>query len=235
MTTSAPRPRRRGLLVAGVALIAVIGVVLLNHRVQFLTGGMLIDVGYRLQDRLHDFDLVHHEEITPEQVWKAFTEHNHLAASMRSRFPRSVYHPTMAMLVCMDARIDTNELAADSRRNYYIVRTAGSVMSPEEEDMLELAVANGVKVLLLTRHTDCAAEKVAADPAQRGRFPALVAAVDEREKRLDEFLKRPLIAERLAAGKLLIKRMLINTSTDEVTELPAGSAPASASPSPASH
>lgn len=33
------------------------------------------------------------------------------------------------------------------------------------EEMLELAVANGVKVVVLATHTDCAAEKVAGDPA----------------------------------------------------------------------
>ena len=62
---------------------------------------------------------------------------------MRTRFPRSTNHPVIAMLVCMDARIDTNELAGDTRHFYYIVRTAGSVMAEQEEDMLELAVANG--------------------------------------------------------------------------------------------
>ena len=44
----------------------------------------------------------------------------------------------------MDARIYTNELVGDTRRYYYIVRTAGSVLAPPEQEMLELAVLNGV-------------------------------------------------------------------------------------------
>jgi hypothetical protein len=40
-------------------------------------------------------------------------------------------------------------------------------MAAEEEEMLDLAVANGVKVIALTRHSDCAAEKVVKDPALR--------------------------------------------------------------------
>ena len=46
----------------------------------------------------------------------------------------------------MDPRIDTSELVCDTRRNYYIVRTAGSVRDGRDEEMLELA-ACGAKVL----------------------------------------------------------------------------------------
>lgn len=45
-------------------------------------------------------------------------------------------------------------------------------MAAEEEEMLDLAVANGVKVIVLTRHSDCAAEKVAKDPALREKTQA---------------------------------------------------------------
>ena len=59
----------------------------------------------------------------------------------------------------MDARIDTNELTGDTRHYYYVIRTAGSVLSEREEEMLELAVENGVELVVLTTHSDCAAEK----------------------------------------------------------------------------
>ena len=72
----------------------------------------------------------------------------------------------------MDARIDTNELLGDTRHYYYIIRTAGSVLSPREEEMLELAVENGVKLVVLTTHSDCAAEKAASEPETRKRYPA---------------------------------------------------------------
>jgi carbonic anhydrase len=129
----------------------------------------------------------------------------------------------VALLVCMDARIDTSELAGDSRRYYYVVRTAGSVLGEEEQEMLELAVINGVKVVVLTRHTDCAAEKLAADPVRRAQFPRLAAAVDERAAHVEAFLKRPLIAERVAKGELRVEQLVIDTRDDEL--LPPDQAP----------
>jgi len=188
-----------------------------GRRAQFVAGGALVNAGYGLQDGLKAFDLVHEHDITADQVWRELEAQNAMASEVRVRFPRSVHHPVIAVLVCMDARIDTSELLGDTRRNSYVIRTAGSVMSPEEEDMLELAVEHGVKVLVVTRHTDCAAEKVAADPAQRAKFPALSAAVDEREPRMKEFLARPGIASRIANGELLVKELLIETPTERLT------------------
>lgn len=168
-------------------------------------------------------------------MWEEFKEQNELASKVRERFPRATTHPVVAMLVCMDARIDTSELAGDTRRYYYIVRTAGSVMGPAEEEMLELAVVNGVKLVVLTRHTDCAAKKAAADPEKRKAFPALTKAVDERDQRVAEFLARPAIAERIASGQLLVKQLIIDTSTDHlVTTLPKDNA-AAAQGAPAAH
>jgi len=183
---------------------------------RFLLGGALINAGYSLQDGIDKYDFRHHEDITPEQVWEEFLHQNEMASSIREQFPRTAYHPVMAILACMDARIDTNELTGDTRREYYIVRTAGSALSPKEEEMLELAVNNGVKVILLTRHTDCAADKVDADPARRLQYPALVASLDERDARVREFLARPAIAGRIASGKLLVKQMVIDTSNDRL-------------------
>ncbi len=208
---------RKVLVVVSLAVVALVAV-LFSQRAQFVIGGAMINAGYRLQDHLQAYDFEHEHEITPSQVWEELLRQNALAASVRGRFPRTVTHPVVALLVCMDARIDTNELVGDTRRNYYVVRTAGSVMSPEEEDMLELAVANGVKVILVTRHTDCAAEKVAADPAKRALYPVLSAAVDERQQRLDEFLARPAIAARIASGELLVKQVLIETPNEHLVE-----------------
>jgi carbonic anhydrase len=82
--------------------------------------------------------------------------------------------------------------------------------------MLELAVANGVKLVVLTTHSDCAAERVAKTPDLRAKFPALAAAVDERSARVEEFLARPAIASAVAKGTLGVKRVAIDTLTEEL-------------------
>ena len=173
-------------------------------------------IGYRFQDRLSKFDFEHDESITPDQIWTELERQNELAAAVRGVFPRTARHPVVAILACMDARIDTSELVGDTRRYYYIVRTAGSVLSPAEQEMLELAVLNGVKIILLTTHTDCAAEAAAADPEARERFPAVISLLDERERRIEEFMARPTIRDAVAAGELQVKHARIDTTTDRL-------------------
>ena len=206
---------RWGLGIA-VVLVAVVVVILMSPLAKFLVGGGMINLGYRLQDRLHRYDFEHDESITPEQIWEALEFQNDLAADVRDFFPRTVRHPVVAVLACMDARIDIDELVGDTRRYYYVVRTAGSVLAPAEQEMLELAVVNGVKVLLLTTHTDCAAEAAAADPESREQFPALVSLVDQRDSMVRDFLERPTIREAIDSGKLMIKHARIDTSTDRL-------------------
>lgn len=208
-------------LLAACGLVAVAALVVgrctkVGREAQFVMGGALVDVGYGLQDGLDSYDFQHDHDIKPEHVWEEMLRHNRLSSGMRSRFPRSARHPLVALLVCMDARIDTNELVGDTRRYYYVVRTAGSVMSEREEEMLELAVANGVKLVVLTTHSDCAAERVAASAELRPRFPALGRAVDERDSGVAKFLARPAIATAIAAGELAVKRVAIETLNDRL-------------------
>jgi carbonic anhydrase len=82
--------------------------------------------------------------------------------------------------------------------------------------MLELAVLNGVKIILLTTHTDCAAEAAAADPEARAKFPAVISLMDERQRRIEEFMARPTIRDAVAAGKLQVKHARIDTTTDRL-------------------
>ena len=187
-----------------------------GHRVQFIAGGALVNIGYSMQDNLEAFDFVHEHDITPEQVWDEMLDQNAMSAMVREWLPRTPRHPLVALVVCMDARIDTNELLGDTRHYYYIVRTAGSILSEREEEMLELAVANGVELIVLTTHSDCAAEKVAASPEKRALYPAIAAGIDEREHRISELLARPAIAEKIAAGKLLVKSINIDTMTERM-------------------
>jgi hypothetical protein len=202
----------------GVIVLFVLWVLFTNpgHRVQFITGGALVNIGYSMQDHLDAYDFEHEHEITPEQVWDEVLDQNAMSAMVREWLPRTPRHPLVALVVCMDARIDTNELMGDTRHYYYIVRTAGSILSEREEEMLELAVANGVELIVLTTHSDCAAEKVAASPEKRALYPAIAEGVDERDHRTKELLARPAIAEKIAAGKLLVKSINIDTMTERM-------------------
>jgi hypothetical protein len=220
-----PLLRRVALGVLGACALVAFGVFAFSVRARFVTGGAMVNLGYRLQDPIADFDLDRHE-VPPEAIWSELLRQNHMSSSVRKAFPRTARHPLVAMVVCMDARVDTAELAGDTRKYYYVIRTAGSAMADQEEDMLELAVANGVKVVMLTTHTDCAAEKVAADPVKRKLYPALSEAVDERPVRIKEFLARPMIAHKIATGELIVKQVNIDTMTEEV--LMPGAGPASA-------
>lgn len=187
-----------------------------GHKAQFVLGGAMINLGYRMQDHLASYDFADHEghDLSPDQIWEEMQRQNRLAASVRSTFPRTARHPLVAMVVCMDARLDTNELTGDTRKYYYVVRTAGSVLDAKEAEMLELAVDNGVRLIVLTTHTDCAAERAARSAELRQRFPALTKAVDDRPVRVRELLARPAIASRIAAGTLMVKTIDIDTMTE---------------------
>jgi carbonic anhydrase len=82
--------------------------------------------------------------------------------------------------------------------------------------MLELAVLNGVKVLVLTSHSDCAAEAAAADPEKREKFPALRDLMDTRVEHVEEFLARPVIRDAIDRGELMVKFARIDTNTDRL-------------------
>ena len=210
--------KRKVFGIGAVVLVLWVGWLLFTNsgrQTQFVLGGVLVNLGYRMQDHLESYDFEHTEDISPEQVWEELKEQNALASSVRSWFPRTSRHPLVALVVCMDARIDTNELTGDTR-HYYSSSTAGSVLSEREEEMLELAVDNGVEIIVLTTHSDCAAEKAASTPELRERFPALAAAVDERDVRIREFLERPFIASRIAEGKLVVKLISIDTMTERM-------------------
>ena len=203
----------------GIVAVACAGVLTFSQRAQFVVGGAMVNLGFRMQDHLHAFDLEHEHDLKPQDVYERVKQQNADAAAVRATFPRSPHHPLVAMVVCMDARIDTEELVGDTRKYYYVIRTAGSVLDAKEVEMLELAVSNGVETILLTTHSDCAAEKAAKDAALRGQFPNLVQAVDHRAEIDKALLNRPLIAKKIAEGKLLVKFMHIDTETERLAEL----------------
>jgi carbonic anhydrase len=186
----------------------------LGHKTQFLLGGAMVNAGYRLQDPLESYDFAEHDRthtLTPQAIWDEMLLQNRLAAGIRSTFPRTTRHPLVALVACMDARLDTHELCGDTRQYYYVLRTAGSALAEKEADMLELAVDHGVKLVVLTRHSDCAAERAAKDPESRGRYPALCRAVDVREAQVAAFLSRDGIRRRIEQGSLLVKEVDVDT------------------------
>ena len=193
--------------VVGVVVFSAATAVAVSDELDFAIGGALVDLGYFVQDPVEP------PPASPDALWTQLLAHNRAAADVREAFPRSVHHPKVALVVCMDARIDTNELVGDTRRYYYVLRLAGSVMSEREEEMLELAVDNGVELVVLTTHTECAAERVAADPELRARYPTLARGVDERDARRAEFVSRPNIAEHIRNGSLRVQTARIDTAT----------------------
>ncbi len=211
---------KKPLIIAGIVAAAIAAVLVFSPGAQFVVGGAMVNLGFRMQDHLEEFDLAHGEHLKPETVYQRLLEQNALAAKVREQFPRTPRHPLVAMVVCMDARIDTEELVGDTRKYYYVIRTAGSALANKELEMLELAVANGVGTILLTTHTDCAAEKAAKDPAMRAKYPELVDAVDHRAEVDKALLARPMIAKKIADGSLIVKFMHIDTETDQLAQLP---------------
>lgn len=71
-------------------------------------------------------------------------------------------------------------------------------------------------MLVLTTHTDCAAEKVANDSKLRLQFPVLAAEVDLRAKKMKDFLNRPIIVEKIAANELRVVEAKIDTKNSEM-------------------
>lgn len=195
----------KGLLLFVVASVCLIFV---SAPLRFIVGATFINIGYFFQDAVaHNGDI----EPAPSELLDQIIARNKLSSSVRKLFPRTNHHPLVAVVACMDGRLHTEEIVGDTRGFYYNIRTAGSIIEPPEIEMLELAVSNGVKLILITTHSDCAAEKVSKDETRNINFPNLSSAVIAREERFRELLKRPIIAEKIKKGELLIHRLNIDT------------------------
>jgi carbonic anhydrase len=189
--------------------------ILFNEKIHFLVGGVFINMGYRFQDHVDQQVHLASPADLSEHLQEIFRR-NKNASLVRSFFPRSVMHPQVALLTCMDARIDTVELMADTRRSYYTLRTAGSVLEPLQQEMFELAVMNGVRVIVLTTHSDCSAEKMAKSNQER-HFPHLSRGVNNRQKNIDIFIHRPRIYEKIMNGELIVVEAEIHTLDGSMT------------------
>lgn len=208
-------PGKIGKIILIFFAVAIVGLIVVQSpKTQFILGGAFINLGYRFQDHIEDTSNSFPSDLN--QMADDLFEKNFLASKVRSVFPRSVHHPKTAILTCMDARLDTVEITGDTRRNYYTLRTAGSSLLPIHQEMLELAVNNGVKLIVLTTHTDCAAEKIAKDFESRRRYPKLAEAVLDRDKMMSMFLARPIIAQKIAENELKVVQAVIDTNTGKM-------------------
>jgi hypothetical protein len=184
----------------GLVVLGAVTAVATSDELDFAIGGALIDLGY-FASRIR----IASAPASPDALWTALLAHNHAAADVRAAFPRTVHHPEVALVVCMDARIDTNELVGDTRRYFYVLRLAGSVMSEREEEMLELAVDNGVRARRAHDPHRVRGRPRRADPRCAPATRAWPSGVDEREARRAEFVARPDIAARLRDGTLRVE------------------------------
>jgi hypothetical protein len=71
--------RRAGVLLALVIAIPC-AVINLSARAEFVLGGALVNLGYRLQDPLDQFDFSHGHDVQPAAIWDEALRQNHLAA-----------------------------------------------------------------------------------------------------------------------------------------------------------
>lgn len=189
-------------------VVVFFGLIFAFFQIRFVIGAAFINVGYFFQDAV----LLSSEiDSSPKALLSQIISRNKLSSFVRQIFPRTNHHPLVAVVSCMDGRLHTEELVGDTRGLYYNIRTAGSIIEPPEIEMLELAVINGVKLILLTTHSDCAAEKVSKDETKYINFPNLSSAVRGREERFRELLQRPIIAGKVKSGDLLIHRLNIDT------------------------
>ena len=196
-------------------LILLMGFIFLNQKASFLIGGAFINIGYFFQDRIHNynFNSTESDDTTLDEILNGFQARNNLASNIRELFPREPFHPLVAIVTCIDSRIDTNDMLGDTRKFYFIIRNAGSIIEEKEEEMLELAVSKGVKLIVFTRHTNCAAESIKSNPIARLDYPFISKSIEMHEANIRRFLNRPKIKSKISEGKLSIRHAVMDTKT----------------------
>lgn len=183
--------------------------------VLFVGGGGLVTVGHMVQGFVTGFDYKGTVG-SPQQILDTVILDNQQASKVEGVVGGPTHKPEVMAVMCMDPRINSEVVLGDSRHYYDVVRLPGSVLSNEVIEAIELGVKeHRLKVVLFTTHTDCAMEKVAHSEAAH-EFPSLSNAVHKREEMYDHLLKRPLIAEKVRDGSLLIKRYQIDTPTGKL-------------------
>ena len=70
-------------IVAGVAAVVLWK---WGSQIEFVLGGAMVNIGYRLQDPIEDYDFEHHD-LSAEEIWQEFLRQNDMAASVRDIWP----------------------------------------------------------------------------------------------------------------------------------------------------
>lgn len=204
--------RRRALWLSALALALL--AVAFWRPLLFVGGGGFIAIGHGMQELVSGFRSGDGD--TPQEVLAGVLDANQKASFVRGALPVVKRKPEVLVVMCIDPRLDARIVMGDTRDQYDVVRIPGSVLSEEAIEAIELGVKeHRVKVVLFTTHTECAMEAV-AHSHDAEHFPALSQAVHKREERFKELLERPLIAERIASGELLVKRYTIDTGNDRL-------------------
>ncbi len=207
--------KRRGLLALG-TVVLIVFVALCWRPLMFVGGGGMVSIGHLMQETVSGWRYGGGSSATPQQVLDGILDANDKAAWWREHIPGYVRKPQALVVMCIDPRLDARVVLGDTRDYYDVLRVPGSVLSEQNIEAIELGVKeHEVKVVLFTRHTDCAMEKVACTEASH-HFPALSDAVHERDEMFEQLLARPIIAERVAAGQLLVRCYTIDTETDRL-------------------
>ena len=58
-----------------------------GHYAQFVIGGGLVNLGYRMQDHLRNYDF-EHQDLSPEDVWREMLRQNRMASAAGEQTPR---------------------------------------------------------------------------------------------------------------------------------------------------
>lgn len=184
--------------------------------VLFVGGGGLVTVGHMVQGFVSGFDYKGTVG-SPQDILDTVILDNQQASKLEGVIGGPRRKPEVMAVMCMDPRINSEVVLGDSRHYYDVVRLPGSVLSTEVIEAIELGVKeHRLKVVLFTTHTDCAMEKVAHSESA-SEFPSLSNAVHRREEMFQQLLQRPLIAEKIKSGSLIIKRYQIDTPTGQLT------------------
>lgn len=197
-------------------LVVVAGVLIFAWRpVLFQLGGGFVSIGHSMQEAVDGFERGG-EVGTPSDLLARIELHNAESSTAKQVLNDPRQKPEALIVMCVDPRLDAKLVLGDTRDYYDVVRMPGSVLTEELMEAIELGVSeHKVKVVAFTTHTDCAMEALAhSDHADH--FPALSRSLLEREATYQQFLRRPIIAEKVASGDLIVKRFRIDTTTSKL-------------------
>ena len=107
--------------------------------------------------------------------------------------------PLVSMLGCPDGGIDYKRAVGWMTNGMIdVTRMAGSAFEPGViENLAFLTAKHKIRLHIVTRHTGCAAEKLACDPTEAQLYPHLWSGVAERDHYFHAFLAQPEILEHL--------------------------------------